>query len=86
MSEMTVEEYKARMMIVEKKEAKKGMVAHVIIISLVSCLLAAINLILVPGFMWFVFPLAGMWAGVVLHYVMSVLFLEKEIARRESMI
>jgi hypothetical protein len=83
---MTVEEYKARMRNVEKTEARKGVVAHAVVTILVSALLAVINLSLTPEVIWFIFPMVGMSAGALLHYALAVVFLDKEIARRESMI
>ena len=86
MSEMTVEEYKARMMNAEREDAKKGMKAHVIVTVAVSCILATVNLVLTPQVLWFVFPVTGMTLGTVLHYALMTKFMEKELIRKANQI
>jgi hypothetical protein len=86
MSATTVEEYKARMMDAERNSAMKGMKAHTLVTVAVSAVLVAVNLQFVPGFFWAIFPLVGMSAGTVLHYVLMRAFLEKDLARKASLI
>jgi hypothetical protein len=52
----------------ESKEARKGFKVHVGVIVAVSGLLVTINMLTVPQFPWFVFPLCGMSIGVIAHY------------------
>jgi hypothetical protein len=86
MSATTVEEYKARMMDAERNAAKKGMKAHVLITVGVSGILATVNLLFVPEFFWAAFPIVGMSAGTVLHYVLMRTFLEKDLVQKANSI
>ena len=52
----------------ESKEARKGFKVHVGVTVAVSGLLVTINMLTVPQFPWFVFPLCGMSIGVMAHY------------------
>jgi hypothetical protein len=52
----------------ESKEARKGFKVHVGVTVAVSGLLVTINMLTVPQFPWFVFPLCGMSIGVIAHY------------------
>jgi hypothetical protein len=58
----------------QRKEAeeRKGFRIHRTVYVFVSALLTLINLILTPEFLWFLFPLAGMGLGLVLHYFLGV--------------
>lgn len=54
------------------EEERKGFRIHATVYLFVSALLAVINLILIPEFLWFLFPLAGMGLGVMLHYFLGI--------------
>ncbi len=56
----------------KKEEKRKGFKIHRNIYFSVIGLLAVINTILVPEFIWFVFPLVGWGAGLTLHYVLAI--------------
>lgn len=47
----------------------------------VTAILATVNLISVPEFLWFIFPLPGWGVGVTVHYVFGVRPLEQVIVR-----
>ena len=84
MESMSVEEYKQKSREYEMNESRKGLIAHTVVVSAVSVLLAAINLTVSPEFMWFVFPAAGMSVGVVMHYVFGVRLAGRFLAQREK--
>lgn len=84
--DMTVAEYKERMYAVERKENRKGLVAHAVVVTMVGLLLATVNMLLMPEFVWFVFPAVGMSAGVALHYLFAILLYDRDVRRREHMI
>ena len=52
----------------EARQANKGFKIHLAVTVGVSGLLAAINMLTVPQFPWFLFPTTGMSVGVVIHY------------------
>ncbi len=51
------------------REAKKGFRIHAAVYVGVSGLLATINMLTLPQFPWFLFPLCGMGVGVAMHYL-----------------
>ena len=54
------------------EQAKKEFRTHRTVYMCVIPLLAVINLIAVPEFLWFLFPLFGWGIGLTLHYVFGV--------------
>ncbi len=69
----------------DKKGFKINLTAYII----VNSILATINLLVVPEFIWFVFPLVGWGIGVTMHYIFGVRlaerFLKAEEAKAESL-
>lgn len=56
----------------KEEEEGKGFRIHTTVYLCVSALLAVINLILIPEFLWFLFPLGGMGLGLMLHYFLGI--------------
>ncbi len=52
----------------ESKEASKGFKVHLGVTVAVNGLLVSINMLTLPQFPWFLFPLVGMSIGVAAHY------------------
>jgi hypothetical protein len=86
MENMGAEEYKRKSREYEIRESRKGLMVHAAIVSVVSIMLAFINLTYASEFMWFVFPMAGMAIGVVMHYLFGVRLASTFIAQREKRI
>lgn len=57
---------------VNKQEEMKGFKIHAIVTIFVIMLLVIVNLLVVPEFLWFVFPLFGMSFGLAVHYYFGV--------------
>jgi hypothetical protein len=55
-----------------KQEEMKGFKIHTAITIIVMILLIIINLLYVPEFLWFVYPLFGMSFGLAVHYYFGV--------------
>lgn len=55
-----------------EEEERKGFRIHATVYLCVSMLLTVINVILTPEFLWFLFPLAGMGLGLMLHYFLGI--------------
>ena len=53
----------------KRVEAIKGFYAHLIVFVVVNAVLVAINLVVTPGFLWFVFPLFGWGIGLFFHAI-----------------
>jgi hypothetical protein len=86
MANMNVEEYQKRSREYEMSEARKGLMAHAAVITVVSAILAVVNLSFVPEVIWFVFPVVGMSIGVVAHYIFGVRLAPRFIDDRERRI
>jgi len=86
METMSVEQYKQKSRELELREARNGLIAHALVITGVSVLLTAINLTFVPEFTWFVFPVAGMSFGVLVHYIFGVRLANRWIDQKEARI
>jgi hypothetical protein len=54
------------------KEEMKGFKIHAAVTVFVLALLIFINLLVVPEFLWFLFPLLGMTIGLAVHYYFGV--------------
>jgi hypothetical protein len=83
---MSVEEYKQKSREYEAAEARKGMIAHAAITVVVSTVLVTVNLVLVPEFLWSIFPLVGMSIGLGMHYLFGVRLMDRFAADRERRI
>jgi uncharacterized RDD family membrane protein YckC len=53
----------------KRVEEIKGFYAHLIVYVVVNAVLVAINLLITPGFLWFLFPLFGWGIGLFFHAV-----------------
>jgi fatty acid desaturase len=82
--EITLEDYKRAYREMEKEEARRGFIAHLVIYILVNIMLIAINLIYVPGELWFFYPLIGWGIGVAMHYLFGVRWLENTLIEKEA--
>jgi hypothetical protein len=54
------------------KEEMKGFKIHAAVTVFVLALLIGINLLVVPEFLWFLFPLLGMTIGLIVHYYFGI--------------
>jgi two-component system LytT family sensor kinase len=54
--------------------------------TLVNTLLITVNLLFVPAFYWFVFPLIGWGIGVTMHYTFGVRRFEAQLKAEEAKI
>ena len=55
-----------------EKEEMKGFKIHAIVTIFVIMLLVIVNLLVVPEFLWFVFPLFGMSFGLAVYYYFGI--------------
>jgi hypothetical protein len=86
MENMSIDEYKKRSRELETMDAKKGMIAHALVVTAVGTLLTAINAAFVSEFLWCVFPIVGMTIGVAAHYIFGVRLLDRYLERNEMRI
>jgi hypothetical protein len=82
-SNVTLERYKDayRDMIIRRE--RKAFTIHAIAYAIGNSILIAINLLFVPQFLWFAFPLVGWGAGLAIHYYLGVRTAPRRIGRDE---
>ena len=76
--EITLTDYERAEAELRAKEGRTSFFIHAAIYVLVNILLLVINLVVVPGFLWFFFPLVGWGIGLVMHYLFAVQFVRRE--------
>lgn len=86
MENLNIEEYKRRSRELETKDARKGLIAHAVVVTAVGALLTAINLAFVSEFLWCVFPITGMAIGVAVHYLFGIRLLDRALEQKEMRI
>jgi hypothetical protein len=62
----------------EAQDAKKGFKVNLAAYAVVNSMLVTINMLTVPSFPWFLFPLCGWGFGLSMHYYFGVRRLGKE--------
>jgi hypothetical protein len=82
--EITLEDYKRAYREMEKEEAKRGFIIHLIVYVLVNVLLITINLIYTVEVIWFFYPLIGWGIGLTFHYLGAVRWLDNELKEKEA--
>ncbi len=66
-------------------EAKKGFKINLTAYAVVNSALVTINLLTVPQFPWFLFPMCGWGFGVTMHYIFGVRLLGKRVKAQKQM-
>ncbi len=84
-SNVTLERYKKayRDMIIRRE--KKAFNIHAIAYAIGNSILIAINLLFVPQFLWFMFPLVGWSSGLAIHYYFGVRTAPRRTVKHEMM-
>ncbi|HEX6282024.1 MAG TPA: 2TM domain-containing protein [Nitrososphaera sp.] len=80
-SDLTLERYKEayRDMIIRRE--RKAFTIHAIAYAIGNSILIAINLLFIPQFLWFAFPVVGWGAGLTIHYHLGVSTAPRRIGR-----
>lgn len=79
----TLAQYQATERDLAVRDARKGWRIHATVYAIVIPVLITVNLLLVPEFLWFFFPMAGWGIGLTVHYVMGHHRAAQEIARHQ---
>jgi hypothetical protein len=82
--EITLAAYKQAEAQLRIEEGRIGFASHAIIYVLVNALLIVLNLLVVPGVLWFFYPLITWGIGLGLHYLFGVRWIGKVIEDREA--
>lgn len=78
MEGITLTDYERAEAEIRAKEGRISFYVHATVYVLVNILLLVINLVFVPGFLWFFFPLVGWGIGLTMHYLFAVRFVGRE--------
>ena len=88
-SNVTLERYKEVYRDMMIRRERKAFTIHAIAYAIGNSALIAINLLFVPQFLWFVFPLVGWGSGLAIHYYLGVHTaprrIEKDVMRAENL-
>ncbi|HEX6542382.1 MAG TPA: 2TM domain-containing protein [Ktedonobacterales bacterium] len=80
MEGITLSDYEKAEGELQAREGRISFYVHATIYALVNILLIVINLMFVPTFYWFFFPLIGWGIGLAMHYLFAIHFAQRETA------
>jgi hypothetical protein len=78
MEGITLRDYERAEVEMRAVEGRRGFYIHAAVYVLVNRMLTIINLMFVPEFLWFFFPLIGWGIGLVMHFLFGVLWVRSE--------
>jgi hypothetical protein len=84
-SNVTLERYKEVYRDMMIRRENKAFTIHSIVYAIGNSILIAINLLIVPQVLWFVFPLVGWGSGLAIHYYLGVRTAPRRIEKDEMM-
>jgi uncharacterized membrane protein YdbT with pleckstrin-like domain len=86
MQSLTVTDYQAAEREVSVREARTGFRVHATVYAIVIPILATVNLLVVPQFLWFEFPMLGWGLGLGLHYALGYRRAAEQVARHQAQV
>lgn len=78
MEGMSLKDYERAEAELRAREGRMGFSVHAAFYVLVNILLLVINLVYVPGVLWFFYPLIGWGIGLTIHFLFGVLWIHRE--------
>jgi hypothetical protein len=84
MEGITLRDYERAEVDMRAVEGRRGFYIHAAVYVLVNVLLIIINLMVVPTFLWFFFPLIGWGIGLTMHFIFGVLRVRSETENWQS--
>jgi hypothetical protein len=78
MEGISLQDYERAEAELRASEGRIGFYVHAAAYVLVNILLIVINLVFVPAFLWFFFPLIGWGIGLTMHFLFGVLWVRSE--------
>jgi hypothetical protein len=86
MMQMTLDQYRDAYREMRCRDEKRGFRSHLTVYMCVIPILTTVNLVFVPQFFWFFFPLLGWGLGLTVHYVFGCRRLEETLKREDERI
>jgi hypothetical protein len=83
---ITVAQYEQTELKMQTEAARRGFLVHAVVYALVQAALITINLVVVPDFIWFPFPLIGWGIGLAMHYLFGFRWVDREIRRHQNLV
>ncbi len=83
---ISLEKYQQTEIEMKASQAKKGFKINLIAYAAVNSVLATVNMLTLPSFPWFVFPLCGWGIGLTMHYIFGVRLLSKLLRAEQARI
>jgi len=83
---ISLEKYQQTELKIKAKQAKKGFKINLTAYVAVNSLLITINMLTLPSFLWFVFPLSGWGIGLTMHYIFGVHLFSKIVKAEQAKI
>ena len=84
MNSPSLTDYQAAEREVSVQEARTGFRVHATIYAVVIPVLALVNLLAVPEFLWFEFPMLGWGLGLGLHYALGYRRAAEQVTRHQA--
>ncbi len=82
--ELTLERYQEAYRDRRQQEERRGFRVHAVVYACVNAALTVVNLLVVPEFLWFFFPLGGWGIGLTMHYIFGIRRLTRNLEQEEQ--
>jgi uncharacterized membrane protein len=67
-----------------REDGRRGFMIDAVLYVIVNAVLVTVNLLVVPEFLWFIFPLVGWGIGLTFHYLFGVRWAAREAHSHEE--
>ena len=84
MNDSTLTQYLATEREIATREVRAGFRVHATVYAVVIPILALVNIVAVPQFYWFEFPMLGWGLGLVMHYALGYRRAAEQTTRHQS--
>lgn len=81
---ITLADYKKAYRKMSARKTKIGFIINLTAYVIVNSLLTTINMLFVPQFIWFIFPLVGWGIGLAMHYTFGVRLFDRLMTAEEA--
>jgi two-component system LytT family sensor kinase len=81
---LTLSKYQQAYREIQTSQAKTGFLINLTACAIVNSILFTINMLLVPNFTWFFFPIVSWGIGLIMHYIFGVRLLHRQLKAEES--
>jgi uncharacterized membrane protein len=83
-SHIDLDEYLQAEREMRQQDGRRGFTVDAVLYLVVNAVLITVNLVFVPEFLWFIFPLVGWGIGLTFNYLFGVRWAAREAAKHEE--